>query len=312
VRTGVAEELPWPDAQFDTALACLVVGFMRDPDLGLKEMARVTRPGGTVAACMWDTVTGGMTMLQIFWDAARRVEPAAPGEAALAGTSEGDLAVRLTQAGLKDVTSGVLTSQARYLGFDDFWEPFTLAVGPAGHYLRSLSPGQQAEVREACRRQVPDGLFTLPARAWYASGVVPELPDLAGEAGPQARGRRRAGRGHLLQPLHPLGGARVGGEQAGHPAAPAERVGDEQVGRGRVGGGRSGAAGVGLDLAQGAGQRERVGGHPGAAGVRAELPAAGHGQLDQHGGDRGQSPPSSAPTASSRPLMTASSSVVLR
>jgi SAM-dependent methyltransferase len=175
VRTGVAEELPWPDGRFDAALACLVVGFMRDPHLGLREMTRVTRPGGTVAACMWDTVTGGMRMLQIFWDAAGRADPAAPGEAALPGTGEGDLAVRLAQAGLKDVTSGVLTSQARYLGFDDFWEPFTLAVGPAGVYLRSLSPDQQAGVREACRGQVPDGPFTLPARAWYACGVVPEL-----------------------------------------------------------------------------------------------------------------------------------------
>jgi SAM-dependent methyltransferase len=173
VRTGAAEELPWPDARFDAALACLVVGFMRDPDLGLREMARVTRPGGTVAACMWDTVTGGMTMLRVFWDAARQVEPAAPGEAALAGTGEGDLAARLARAGLKDVTGGALTSQARYLGFDDFWEPFTLAVGPAGNYLRSLSPDQQAEVREACRGRVPDGPFTLPARAWYACGVVP-------------------------------------------------------------------------------------------------------------------------------------------
>jgi len=56
---------------------------------------------------------------------------------------------------------------------DDFWQPFTLAVGPAGHYLRTLPAGQQAAVRDACRQRLPDGPFTLPARAWYACGLVP-------------------------------------------------------------------------------------------------------------------------------------------
>jgi ubiquinone/menaquinone biosynthesis C-methylase UbiE len=191
VRTGAAEQLPWPDARFDAALACLVVAFMRDPDLGLREMARVTRPGGTVAACMWDTVTGGMTMLEIFWTAAGQAQAGAPGEADLPGTSEGDLVSRLVRAGLRDVTGGVLVSQARYTGFEDFWEPFTLAVGPAGHYLRTLSPGRQAAIRDACRPRLPDGPFTLPARAWYARGVVPALPGLlaAPDTGQRAQAR---------------------------------------------------------------------------------------------------------------------------
>ena len=63
VREGVAEALPWSDATFDAALSSLVIGFMGDPDRGVSEMARVTRPGGTVAACMWDTAGGGMKML---------------------------------------------------------------------------------------------------------------------------------------------------------------------------------------------------------------------------------------------------------
>src|SRR5262249_19239570 len=63
VRTGVAEQLPWPAAHFDAALSSLVIGFLRDPGQGVKEMARVTRPGGIVAACMWDIANGGMTML---------------------------------------------------------------------------------------------------------------------------------------------------------------------------------------------------------------------------------------------------------
>jgi len=79
----------------------------------------------------------------------------------------------MRQAGLQHVTSGALTSHARYAGFDDFWQPFTLAVGPAGHYLRSLSGSQRAAIRDACRAQLPDGPFNLPARAWYARGLVP-------------------------------------------------------------------------------------------------------------------------------------------
>lgn len=184
VRTGVAEQLPWPDAHFDAVLSCLVIGFLRDPDRGVMEMTRVTRPGGTVAACMWDIATGGMTMLRIFWTAVRQVQPAAPGETAMAGTADGDIADRLRRAGLQRVTSGALTSYARYTGFDDFWQPLTLAVGPAGHYLRTLQAGQQAAVRDACRSHLPDGPFTLPARAWYARGLVPPVPSRSGSTRP--------------------------------------------------------------------------------------------------------------------------------
>ncbi|MGZ4269785.1 MAG: class I SAM-dependent methyltransferase [Solirubrobacteraceae bacterium] len=173
VREGVAEELPWPDGAFDAALSSLVIGFMRDADRGVREMARVTRPGGTVAACMWDTTTGGMTMLTTFWAAVRTVQPGAEGERRMAGTADGDIAERMRRAGLADVTAGALTATASYAAFDDFWEPFTLAVGPAGEHLRSLSPGQRARVRDACRAALPDGAFSLDARAWYGRGTVP-------------------------------------------------------------------------------------------------------------------------------------------
>jgi ubiquinone/menaquinone biosynthesis C-methylase UbiE len=172
VRIGVAEQLPWPDEDFDAVLSCLVIGFLHDPGRAVLEMARVTRPGGTVAACMWDTAGGGMTMLQTFWTAARQVQPAVPGETGMAGTADGDIASLLRHAGLQSVTSGVLASHAGYADFDDFWQPFTLGVGPAGQYLRTLPAGQQAAVRDACRAQLPDGPFTLPARAWYARGLL--------------------------------------------------------------------------------------------------------------------------------------------
>jgi ubiquinone/menaquinone biosynthesis C-methylase UbiE len=172
VRQGVAEDLPWADRDFDAALSSLVVGFMRNPDLGVSEMARVTRGGGTVAACMWDTTAGGMTMLRIFWSAVRQLEPRAEGERRMAGTAEGDIAERFERAGLEDVVGGALTARADYEDFDDFWKPFTFAVGPAGHYLSSLSDERRAGVCEACRAALPDGPFSLDARAWYARGTV--------------------------------------------------------------------------------------------------------------------------------------------
>ena len=173
IRVGAAEELPWADATFDAALASLAVGFFRDPDAGIAEMVRVTRPGGTVAACMWDIADGGMNMLRIFWSAARTVRPDVVGESAMPGTTDGDLVDRFRRAGLASVSGDPLVVSAAYADFDDFWEPFTYGIGPAGGYLVSLSAADQAAVREACRTLVPDGAFSLDARAWYAQGVVP-------------------------------------------------------------------------------------------------------------------------------------------
>jgi SAM-dependent methyltransferase len=173
VREGVAEELPWSDGEFDAAMSSLVIGFMSDPDEGLREMVRVTRPGGMVAACMWDIAGGGMTMLRTFWNAVRQLDPGAQGERRMVGTAEGDLVNRFARAGLDDVVGSSLTASADYTGFNDFWEPFTFAVGPAGQYLASLSNGQRASVRAACRAELPDGPFSLEARAWCARGTVP-------------------------------------------------------------------------------------------------------------------------------------------
>ena len=173
VREGVAEALPWGDGEFDATLSSLVIRFMRDPDQGVREMARVTRPGGTVAACMWDIAGGGMTMLRTYWAAARRVDPGVEGEKLMAGTFEGDIADRFERAGMTDVVGGSLVARADYTDFDDFWEPFTFGVGPTGEHLRSLPAEQQRAVREACRADLPEGPFSLEARAWCARGTAP-------------------------------------------------------------------------------------------------------------------------------------------
>ena len=175
VRVGGAEELPWGDDEFDAALASLVVAFMRDAAAGTREMARVTRPGGVVAACMWDIPGGGMTMLDTFWRAVRAVDSGSQGERTLVGVREGEIAALLEGAGLEDVRQGTLDTGAHYEDFDDFWEPFTFAVGPSGTYLSKQSREDQEAIRRECFSMLgePTGPFDLGARAWYARGTVP-------------------------------------------------------------------------------------------------------------------------------------------
>jgi SAM-dependent methyltransferase len=175
VRDGAAEDLPFADDSFDATLSSLVIGFMRDADAGAREMARVTKPGGVVAECMWDIPGGGMTMLSTFWRAVRTIDPDSQGEGARVGVREGEIADVLSRAGLEDVRSGTLATSAHYESFEDFWTPFTYAVGPAGEHLASLTPEHQDSIRDECRRQLgdPDGPFDLDARAWYARGTVP-------------------------------------------------------------------------------------------------------------------------------------------
>jgi SAM-dependent methyltransferase len=169
IRQSAAENLPFGDGTFDVALAQLVIHFMTDPVAGLREMARVTRPGGIVAACVWDHA-GGRGPVSTFWQAARELDPAADDESGLAGTREGHLAGLFAQAGLAGIRDGTLTVRVRQAGFESWWEPFTLGVGPAGTYLAALGDDRRAALREQCRRRLPDGPFEVSATAWTATG----------------------------------------------------------------------------------------------------------------------------------------------
>jgi SAM-dependent methyltransferase len=169
VRRSAAEQLPFPDGAFDIALAQLVVHFMADPVQGLREMRRVTRPGATVAACVWDHA-GGRGPLAAFWAAVRELDPDAADESELAGVREGDLASLFTQAGLSSVQAGTLTVGVRHASFDDWWERFTLGVGPAGTYVASLTPEGRTALREQCRRLLPAAAIEVTAVAWAVTG----------------------------------------------------------------------------------------------------------------------------------------------
>jgi len=165
VRSAVAEDLPFPDRSFDLVLAQLVVHFMADPVSGLSEMARVTRPGGVVAACVWDHA-GGNGPLATFWRAVHDIDPQARDESERAGAREGHLAVLCEAAHLTDIESMSLTATARFATFNDWWEPFTLGVGPAGAYVAQLDEAQRDDLRSRCARLLPPPPFTIAASAW--------------------------------------------------------------------------------------------------------------------------------------------------
>lgn len=165
VRSGAAENLPFPDDGFDLALAQLVVHFMADPVAGLAEMGRVTRPGGLVAACVWDHAGEGGP-LATFWRAVRDLDPGAHDESGLAGAREGHLGELCLQAGLTDVESSSLTVRVRFESFDAWWEPFTLGVGPAGSYVAALDEGRRDALRSRCAQLQPRAPFEVGATAW--------------------------------------------------------------------------------------------------------------------------------------------------
>lgn len=165
VQTAPAEQLPYPDDLFDHTLAQLVVSFMTDPALGLREMGRVTRPGGTVSACVWD-LAGGGAPLAAFWRAARDLDPEVDDESGMPGTREGELARLCDEAGLNQIEDTALTVTVRHPSFEDWWEPYTFGVGPAGAYVRSLDEVGRMRLREHCRELLPEPPFHIMATAW--------------------------------------------------------------------------------------------------------------------------------------------------
>jgi SAM-dependent methyltransferase len=165
VRHAPAERLPFADDTFDAALAQLVVHFMADPVAGLREMGRVTRPGGVVAACVWDHA-GGRGPVSVFWNAARELDPAADDESRRPGVRAGHLAALFEEAGLVPAHTTTLTVVARHDSFEQWWERFTLGVGPAGEYLTSLDTDGRLALRERCRHLLPAGPIEIAATTW--------------------------------------------------------------------------------------------------------------------------------------------------
>lgn len=174
VRRASAEELPFDDGVFDAVLSQLVVNFLADPERGVGEMRRVARPGGVVAACVWD-YAGEMELLRAFWDAALEFDPEAPDEGrTMRFCRERELGELWRRCGLEGVEAGALVVSASYADFDDLWSPFPSGLAPSGAYCASLPADGREALRAACFRRLgsPAGPFTLRARAWYARGTA--------------------------------------------------------------------------------------------------------------------------------------------
>ncbi|MEA2555385.1 MAG: hypothetical protein QOI60_716 [Actinomycetota bacterium] len=171
VHRASAEDLPYPDGGFDVTVAQLVVHFMADPVAGLAEMARVTREDGVVAACVWD-FAGERAPISAFWNAARELERDADDESGLPGARPGHLTELFQAAGFTNVSEVALSASVDHASFDEWWEPFTFGVGPAGAYARSLGQLRLSALRERCRQLLPEAPFTLTAVAWAARAVA--------------------------------------------------------------------------------------------------------------------------------------------
>lgn len=175
VKLGRAESIPFEHDVVDHALAQLVLHFVSDPTRAATEMARVVRPGGTVAACVWD-FADGMEMLRAFWDAALSIDAAAPDEArTLRFGRPGEIAELFASVGLDDVVESMLGVASTYTSFDELWNGFLGGVGPAGAYCVSLSDADRERLRAVLfvRCGSPDGPLTLHALARCAVARVP-------------------------------------------------------------------------------------------------------------------------------------------
>lgn len=172
VHRAGAEQLPMPTDTFDAALAQLVVHFMADPVAGLREMIRVTRAGGVVAACVWDYEEGGGPLTG-FWSAARDLDPDAPDQSDRAGARRGHLALLLAEAGAAQVEQDALSISVRHDTFEDWWHPFELGFGPVGTYLAALDQPRRDRLEARCRETLPEPPFTVTATAWAARARVP-------------------------------------------------------------------------------------------------------------------------------------------
>lgn len=174
---GDARSLPAEAGRYDVAVSGLVLNFVPEPDQALAEMVRVTRPGGMVAAYVWD-YAGGMQVMRYFWAAALALDPAAlefdEGRRFLPLCQPDPLADLFGAAGLRQVKICAIDVPTVFRNFDDYWSPFLGGQGPAPGYAMSLSEERRVALRERIRASLPsapDGSIHLIARAWAVRGL---------------------------------------------------------------------------------------------------------------------------------------------
>ncbi|MGH2689664.1 MAG: class I SAM-dependent methyltransferase [Actinomycetota bacterium] len=177
-QSGDALALPVADGSVDAAVSGLLLNFVPDPSAAMAEAVRVTRPGGTVAAYVWDYAEG-MQLMRLFWDAAVALDPAAGAldeDARFPLCRPETLRALFSAAGLAGVDVRSIDVATRFRDFDDYWTPFLGGQGPAPGYAMSLDEPRRAALRERLRAALPtgpDGSIRLVARAWAVRGTPP-------------------------------------------------------------------------------------------------------------------------------------------
>jgi SAM-dependent methyltransferase len=175
---GDAQALPVDDAACDAAVSGLALNFVPDPQRAARELRRVTRPGGTVAAYVWD-YAGEMQLIRRFWDAAIALDPAAaPLDEArrFPLCAPAPLTALFASAGLASIEVGALEIPTVFADFADYWTPFLGGQGPAPGYCAALSDAARTALRDHLRATLParpDGTIHLIARAWCIRATVP-------------------------------------------------------------------------------------------------------------------------------------------
>ncbi len=174
-EVGDARALRCEAAAFDAVVSGLVLNFVPAPDTAVAEMVRAARPGGTVAAYVWD-YAGEMQLMRHFWDAAVALNPQALelDEGRRLPICKPDrLSALFRSAGLKDVEARAIDVPTDLRDFDDYWSPFLGGQAPAPGYAMSLGDERRVELRERIRAGLPcaaDGSIHLIARAWAVRG----------------------------------------------------------------------------------------------------------------------------------------------
>jgi SAM-dependent methyltransferase len=179
VVVGDARALPVADGAFDVVVSGLVLNFVPAADQAgaVAEMRRAVRPGGTIAAYVWD-YAGEMQLMRRFWDAAAALEPALELDEGrrFPLCQPGPLAALFREGGLGDVEVRAVDVPTPFRDFDDYWVPFLGGQGAAPSYAMSLSEDHRAALRERIRSDLPfatDGSIHLSARAWAVRGATP-------------------------------------------------------------------------------------------------------------------------------------------
>lgn len=174
-QVASAEDLPFDGTEFELVVSGLVLNFLANPVAALREMSRVCRVGGTVAAYVWD-YTGEMWLLRHLWEAVFALVPDARDldeVRRFAACRPGPLRELFAAAGLVGVEVKALDDTARFSDFDDYWGPFLAGQGGAPSFVVSLPGPTRTGLGDALRQRLPvaaDGTITLGLRAWAIKG----------------------------------------------------------------------------------------------------------------------------------------------